>query len=195
MLDVVSWPAVDDARATPASPRAAPGDDDDGAFLTCVDRIAAAMACRLRPQRVVLVRVLRWFDHRWLRPPGHKVTPPPFTAARIASECHWARRADGAYEVAAGAACLHRPRRRGRDDDDARRLLDAPDAGLFVWYSSGSATDRKGSVITYAVTGRATVPWFAALVPAPHRWRASIVKGLALDDVAELLTHPLPVVA
>ena len=186
---------------------------DDDAYMACVERIVAGMVFRFRPVRVCIVRVKRWFDHRWLRfsgvgrvpfdsPfPSHpgvaldevyadQLTFPPFAPTRIASEVHWSRRADGDYELIDDGFRVHRSERARSAANLHRRVVDVTDAALFVWFSSGDARDARGSVMVHSVCDGAPLPWFVSLVRRAGRWDAAEVKGLGRQEVRELLEHP-----
>jgi hypothetical protein len=186
---------------------------DDDAYVACVERIVAGMVFRFRPARVCVVRVKRWFDHRWLGFSGKgrvpfdspflldpgvaldevyadQLTFPPFAPTRIASEDHWSRRADGDYERIDDGFRVHRSERTHSATNLHRRVADVTDAGLFVWFSSGDVRDGRGSVMVHSVCDGAALPWFVSLVLRDGRWDAAEVKGLGRQEVRELLEHP-----
>jgi hypothetical protein len=169
-------------------PRAGHTAADDPQFVTCVDRIVAALAFRFRPRLLCLVRIQSWFDHRWLRGGAAALTFPAFPSARIAAEHHFARVDDGSYEPVDDPRPVHHRTVKRCDVRSYTR------SGLFVWYSSDTARNRRGSVLTYAVSEHGALPWFASLVPRDDApWRALVVKGLEPGDVTDLMTHPLAV--
>lgn len=186
---------------------------DDDAYVACVERIVAGMVFRFRPGRVCVIRVKRWFDHRWLRfsgkgrvpfdapSPSHpgvaldevyadQLTFPPFAPTRIASEHHWSRRADGDYELIDDGFRVHRSDRAHSATNLHRRVADETDGALFVWFSSGDARDGRGSVMVHSVCDGVPLPWFASLVQSDGRWDVAEVKGLGRQEVRELLDHP-----
>lgn len=186
---------------------------DDVAYVECVERIVAGMVFRFRPERVCVVRVKRWFDHRWLRFSGNgrvpfdspslshpgvaldevyadQLTFPPFAPTRIASEHHWSRRADGDYDLIDDGFRVHGSQRTHSATNIHRRVADVTDAGLFIWFSSGDARDGRGSVMVHSVCDGVPLAWFVSLVRRDGRWDAAEVKGLGRQEVRELLEHP-----
>lgn len=187
--------------------REAPG------FVDAVDRVVAGLVFRYRPQLVCLVRIRRWFDHRWLgfsgrgrvffdspfpKHPGvsldefhqEQLTFPPFAPTRVAAEQHWIRKNDGDYAVTPSRFQIHRPLRQHSSSNLQRRVVDLTDSALFVWRSSTSATDARGSMLVYIVNAGTTIPWFASMRSTAERWALSEVKGLGRVEVSELLEHP-----
>jgi hypothetical protein len=186
---------------------------DAVAFADGVDRVVAGLVFRYRPPLVCIVRVRRWFDHRWLTfsgkgrvffdPPWpshvgvaldefhqQQLTFPPFPPTRVATEHHWQRASDGSYAQVVGRFRVHRLQRRRSSSNLQRRVADVADPALFVWFSSTSAKDTRGSILVYIVNDGSTIPWFAALRVDASGWTLGDVKGLGRAEVAELLDHP-----
>jgi hypothetical protein len=188
------------------------GDDAPG-FVDSVDRVVAGLAFRYRPHLVGIVRIRRWFDHRWLRFSGKgrvffdspfladpavsldefrqdQLTFPPFVPTRVAAEHHWERTTSGSYARMLRRFQIHRPQRQHSESNLQRRIADLTDSALFIWLSSASTTHRHGSVLVYIVNAGTTVPWFASMRTGSSGWRLGSVKGLGRAEVQELLDHP-----
>jgi hypothetical protein len=187
--------------------------DDASGFLDGVDRIVAGLVFRYRPQLVCLVRIRKWFDHRWLGfsgigrvffdPPWPKhpgvsldscrrgqLTFPPFTPSRVAGELHWERQHGGSYARAPARFLIHRSERQHSSWNLQRRILDITDSALFVWFSSTSAKDGRASMLVYIANDGATIPWFASMNRDVNAWALADVDGLGRVEVQELLQHP-----
>lgn len=187
--------------------------EDAPGFIDAVDRVVAGLVFRYRPPLVCIVRIRRWFDHRWLSfsgmgrvffdPPWswhigialeefhqEKLTFPPFAPTRVATEHHWQRRTDGDYEVGPGDFQVHRSRRRRSAANLQRRVADLTESALFVWFSSTSQSDKRGSMLVYIVNDGATIPWFASMQMNATGWALGDVKGLGRVEIAEFLEHP-----
>lgn len=185
----------------------------DAGFLDCVDRVVAGLVFRYRPRLVCIVRIRRWFDHRWLSfsgkgrvffdPPWpshvgvsldefhqEKLTFPPFAPTRVATEHHWERTSEGNYARAAERFRIHSAERQHSSANLQRRVADLTDSALFVWFSSTSEKDERGSMMVYVVNGGVTIPWFASMRPAHTGWTLGEVRGLGRAEVQELLDHP-----
>jgi hypothetical protein len=85
---------------------------------------------------------------------------------------------------------VHRPERQHSSNNLQRRITDLTDSALFVWFSSTSAKDTRGSMLVYVVNGGVTIPWFASMKCDSSTWSLGEVKGLGRPEVQELLQHP-----
>lgn len=182
-------------------------------FVDAVDRVVAGLVFRYRPPLVALVRIRKWFDHRWLRfsglgrvfvdPPWpshagvalrehhqEQLTFPPFAPTRIAGESHWLRSAGGGYTLAADPPRIHRLERQHSSANLQRRVAGVAATALYVWFSSSSASDGRGSMLVYAVNAGEAIPWFASMRADAGTWSLGEVKGLGRAEIAELLEHP-----
>ncbi len=190
-------------------PRTALEPRDDPAFLAVVDQIIAALARRDRPDEVYLVPIDNWFDHKWLGysgsgvvafPQGYpwvlvakeehrqdRLTFPPFAPNRVVAQYLFCRVAEGAYEEHAPARLIHRRQRQRSAMNLHRRVADFTRSGLFVWYSSGSAANRRGSVLVYSAYEGAVVGWYAGFSDR-RGWRVDRVEGIDRDTVVSLAT-------
>jgi hypothetical protein len=189
-------------------------DDADG-FADAVDRMIAGLCFRYRPELACVIRIKRWFDHRWLGFSGKgrvrfsfwtgmrgdrdvalhpfrqdRLTFPPFTPNRVASEDHWERWLDGNYSRVPRHMRVHRPWREHSAYNLHRRVADVTSSGLFVWFSSTSAADRRASVMVYIVDGDTIAPWFAAMHERDGAWTLGEIDGLGRLEIQELLDHP-----
>ena len=118
------------------------------------------------------------------------MTFPSFAPRRIAAEHHWERQGDGSYARAAARFRGHRPEQQHSSANLQRRIADLTDSALFVWFSSRSAKDARGSMLVYIVNGGTTIPWFASMTSDAGEWTLGEVKGLGRAEVHELLHHP-----
>ncbi len=189
--------------------------EDYAGFVEAVDRVLAGLCFRFHPELVCVIRIKRWFDHRWLgfsgkgrvKYPVHtglrgdpvalldafrqdQLTFPPFTPNRVAAEHHWERWLDGNYGRVPRHVRVHRPWRARSATNLHRRVADVTNSGLFTWFSSTSAVDRRASLLVYVVHDGTTTPWFASLRSEDGRWVLGDVSGLGRLEVQELLDYP-----
>jgi hypothetical protein len=159
---------------------------DASGFLDKVDLVVAGPVFRYAPQLVCLVRIHKWFDHGWLGfsgkgrvffdPPWpshagvsldefhqEQLTFPPFAPSRVTSERHWVRQSDGRYALGEAPFRVHSSERRRSSSNLQRRIVELTDSGLFVWFSSSSLSDTRGSILVYSVHAGSTIPWFASI--------------------------------
>jgi hypothetical protein len=188
------------------------GDDAPG-FADSIDHVIAGLVFRYRPELVCVVRIQRWFDHRWLGfsgkgriffdPPWpshvgvaldefhqEQLTFPPFAPTRVGAEHHWERTREGNYVRAPGRFEIHCAERKHSSANLQRRVADLADSALYVWFSSTSASAQRGSVMVYVVNAGTTIPWFVAIEQRADAWVLGDVKGLGRAEVRELLEHP-----
>jgi hypothetical protein len=180
---------------------------DDPAFLAVVDSILANLSLRDRPDDVYVVHIDNWFDHKWLKysgsgvvafPQGYpyilvakdphwqeKMTFPPFTPNRVVAQYLFARLPDGTYEEQAPPRLVHGQARQASAENLHRRVADFSRSGLFVWYSSGSASNRRGSILVYQARDGVVDGWYAGFVERGG-WRLDQVKGMERTIVDSL---------
>ncbi|HEY1818003.1 MAG TPA: hypothetical protein VGG74_36925 [Kofleriaceae bacterium] len=189
--------------------------DDAEGFVEAVDRVLAGVCFRFQPELACVIRIRRWFDHRWLRFSGNgrvrfpffsglrgspdvsldpfrqdRLTFPPFTPNRVASEIHWGRWLDGNYALVPRHVRVHRPWREHSAHNLHRRVADFTSSGLFVWFSSTSAADCRASLLVYIVSDGVTIPWFASLLERDGAWQVGEIDGLGRLELQELLDWP-----
>ncbi len=180
--------------------------DDDPAFLACVDRIIAGLVEWKAPEQVYLVRIVNWFDHKWLRFSGigrvpfdglsihtaldefsqEQVTFPPFTPNRVVAQHCYRRTARGEFEEDAPACLVHRTSRAHSAENLQRRVADFSRSAVFVWFSSHSVANRHGSVMAYTVRSRHVGAWYAAF-SYDAGWRLGRVKGVSRPLIQSFL--------
>jgi hypothetical protein len=180
---------------------------DDSAFLAAVDRIIASIVTRDRPEEVYLVHIDNWFDHKWLRYSGYGAVPfhgglsihtakkehyqdyltfPPFTPNRVVAQYLFCRVADCDYEEQAMPYLIHRRERERSSRNLNRRVARFSGSALFVWYSSGSISSRRGSVMVYSAREGDTHAWYACFSDR-QGWQLDQVKGTDRNAVASLI--------
>lgn len=181
---------------------------DDPAFLSVVDQILAALVSRDDPAEVYLVHIDNWFDHKWLTYSGYGVVPfytsnggalkehrqdqltfPPFTPNRVVAQYLFCRVTGGGYEEQAMPYLIHRRERQRSSKDLHRRVADFSHSALFVWYSSGSTSSRRGSILVYGVRKGDVGGWYAGFSDRDG-WRLDQVKGLDRNTVGSLMVAP-----
>lgn len=190
-------------------PRCYPELNDDPAFLALVDRIVTGLITGGRPEEVYLIRIDNWFDHKWLtfsgigrvnfqhpspRHPGvaldefraDRVTFPPFNPNRVRSQIYFCRTTKNYYEEQAPARLVHRPERQHSARNLNHRVADFSDSAVFIWYSSETANNRRGSVMAYSVHVNDVSTWFASF-SRDGEWRLDRVKGANRNEVEALL--------
>jgi hypothetical protein len=185
---------------------------DDPAFLAVIDRIVEGLAARAQPQDIRVIAIDNWFGPKWLRysgkgvvafPYGYsagivvalddhyqdKLTFPPFTRNRIVSEHYFARLGNDIYEEQCPASLGHRRRWRWREQKLHRRVAGFSSSGLFVWYSSRTASNDQASLLVYTSSAEQVSGWYAGFARV-NRWHIGQVKGINRDALCALVGSP-----
>ena len=192
------------------TPRCYPETNDDPAFLACVDRIITANVARSQPEEVYVVRIDNWFDHKWLTFSGKgvvffdfgglrnqddvaldefhmdQVTFPPFNMNRVRSQTYFCRTTKGCYEEQCPLHLIHRTDRHHSARHLTRRVVEFAKSAVFVWFSSETIGNGRGSVMVYSVCEGIVLAWFASF-RREQRWQLLRVKGVSREDVKEMV--------
>jgi hypothetical protein len=162
--------------------------DDDPAFLGCVDRIIAGLIERYAVEDVYVMRIANWFDHKWLAFSfrQERFTVPPFTPNRVVTQHYFGRTSRGDFEEQSPSWLVHRPERERSSKNLRRRLADLSESAVFVWFSSHSAANGRGSIMTCIVCPETAGAWYAGFRYA-EGWRLDRVEGTSRTDVESIL--------
>jgi hypothetical protein len=148
-----------------APPPAAPG--DDGWFIEIVHRVIAGELDAKPVEELFIVRIDNWFDHKWRNFSGRDLgaisvwqggaatTFPPFSPNRVIAQHHYGERP--------GEVLIHPKERRPSRDNLNRRILDAYRSALFVWFSSNTSANRRGSLMVYRAENADVSSWYCSL--------------------------------
>ncbi len=186
---------------------------DDPAFLTVVDRIVAKLCDQHRFEEVHLIHIDNWFDHKWLSYSGcgvvafqggyywletakketwqEQLTFPPFNPNRVVAQFQFVRIAEHQYEEQAPPYLIHSRKRKSSAKNLNRRVTDFCQSGLFVWYSSGTATNLRGSIMVYRVLNGEVATWYASFSQRGG-WQLDQVKGIHREQVLSLTMSVMP---
>jgi TPR repeat protein len=180
-------------------------DGDDKTFVACIEGVIATMVSEIKPMDLYVVRVNKWFDHKWLGYsgkgrvayfgfPGEKVdtalgeffqeqlTFPPFNPKQISAELHWKCLPNGTYQKAEKSRRLHKRILRSSSSNLVNYVSSFSKSGAFVWFSSNTDTNKQGSLMVYGVTGGETSGWYASLQDN-NGWKVNRVKGIDQEIV------------
>lgn len=183
---------------------------DDPTFLAMVDRVIAGLVQNEQPDDVHLVHLNNWFGPKWLKysgrgvvafPEGYDVdilvalddhyqeqlTFPPFARNRVVAQYYFCRLANGDYEEQSPQVPVHRRSWRWKEQTLHRRVANVTKSGLFIWYSSGSVTNGKGSLLVYATRDNAVAAWYAGFTERDAGWQLDRVKGTDRTFVSSLI--------
>ena len=181
-----------------------PNNSDDPVFLTALNGMPANLVAAYQLGEVHFIRINRWFDHKWLGFSGNarvgydrglpwidtsldpvwreKLTFPPFNPNRVLEQISYMR-VENVYEKNNDARTIHNPRRNHSSSNLQNRIAEFTKSGLFVWFSSDTASLDHASVMSYGVEGDSVQSWFASFQKLENTWNVRRVKGVAEADV------------
>src|SRR5262249_40323962 len=137
------------------------------------------------PSELWVIQIDNWFDHKWLQFSGvgivefqfhglmnrfdaaldefyrEKLTFPPFTPNRVLGQWSYVRSGAG-YTEAPLPNLPHATEKRRSELNLQRRVQDFSQSACFVWYSSNTRLNGKGSVMVYRTEVQKIENWFAA---------------------------------
>ena len=146
-----------------------PDPTDHAAFVSMIERTIARLDQDNDPAEVFIIEIKNWFDHKWLKFSGigrvsfhssrdshpqvalaefyqKKITFPPFTPNRVLREQCWA------YDTSKRRNLVHRKLRQNSARNLQRRVTQFTTSALFVWFSSGTSANDRGSLMVYQAT-------------------------------------------
>lgn len=180
-----------------------PTDDPD--FVAMVERIAVGLFKQSDCDEVFIVEIKNWFDHKWLKFSGigrvpfdhplashpqvaldaffrKKITFPPFTPNRILRQ-QW-HPVDPAMER---RFPVHNTNLRQQSCRNLqRRVVQHATSALFVWFSSGTKTNDRGSLMVYQVQHGGVSTWYASFRRTSD-WVLDRTKEISKDAVESLM--------
>ncbi|HLJ87036.1 MAG TPA: hypothetical protein VKZ53_09435 [Candidatus Angelobacter sp.] len=184
------------------------GETDDPYFIQYLASLVNGLLKKNSPKGLWIIQIDNWFDHRWLRFSGlgvvdfhfpafmnlydaaldefyqDKLTFPPFTPNRILSQ--WAFARVGDHYVETPTDVPHRWKKQSSGENLHRRVQDFSRSGCFVWYSSNTVANGRGSVMVYTVADHRIECWFAGF-KRHEEWKLHTTKGIPREEVNELL--------
>jgi len=173
-------------------------DTDDDDFLAISERLLVSEIGAYTPLEVYLVKIDGWFDTKWLGFSGKVLgalgvwntpsTIPPFHPNRVVSEMHFKHTKSEAYERSATQA-LHilQP----SASNIQRTVRGISESAVFLWYSSGTASQDRGSTMLYGTKDGCVYGWYASF----HRrskWVLDRHRGISPLEINHLLSQEAP---
>jgi hypothetical protein len=177
---------------------------DDPEFIELVERISVRTFKQGDFDEVFIIEIKNWFDHKWLKFSGigrvpfdsvrdshpqvaldefwrEKITFPPFTPNRVLrQQRHPAR------ELDRGAPPHDTERRKRSCWNLQRRITQYAKSALFVWFSSGTKSNDRGSLMLYQVRDGSVSAWYASFRKV-DRWVLHLTKGVTREEIEMLM--------
>jgi hypothetical protein len=186
------------------------GQTDDPSFIELLNSLVGGLLADLSPERFWIIQIDNWFDHKWLRFSGSggivspipipfdrfetvkaefyqdKLTFPPFTPNRVLSQWSYVRTSAG-YTETPFPALPHSTERKHTNENLHSCVQDFDRSALFLWYSSNTLANGRGSVMVYNSEVDRFKSWFAAF-KRQREWVLYATKGASSSKVERLLS-------
>jgi len=176
------------------------GEQDDFDFIGLVQNLVLNLIEEHSPDEAFAVCIDNWFDHKWLKFSGKgvvkfpvrgvgspdtcgleiesalsefyqdKITFPPFSPNRILKQQYFKRRGVDVKDY------IHRDLKESSSTNLQRRITQYSQSGVFVWYSSKTKINDRGSMMVYTVKGEQWTTWYASFLKK-EVWKLDRVKG------------------
>lgn len=181
-------------------PKIEPRATDAVNFIASINKIISSLIDSYRFDDVFMIRIDNWFDHKWLNYSGksvvqfqdsqliesalqdewrEKITVPPFNPNRVLSEMFF-----GINSSVGTDKTLHTVK--ASNDNIHNRIINFSTNGLFIWYSSETERNQKGSVMIYKVQQGKVETFYVSFENNKH-WKAKQVKGITTTELTNLL--------
>jgi hypothetical protein len=168
--------------------------DDDAGFHDRVQWIVSGCIKQYKPAEVYVIRIRDWFDYKWCyfsgkmlgavgRSKFRDLTLPPFVPNRVVSQDHYDQVAEGVYK-GSDAPPLHI--RQPSEANFRRFIRRTTNDGTAVWFSSGSKTTGRGSVMVYNVSPEMKFGWHVAFLRKAE-WQIEKVTFTSIAVIEGLL--------
>jgi hypothetical protein len=174
---------------------------DSSDLIVLINQIISSMVFQYKINDLYYVRIKNWFNHKWLNFSGigtvpfesggmfefdmvskekwqDEITVPPFNPNRILSETYVIR--DRSENNSLEKFSLHK--KTNSQNNLQNRIFNYSQNGIFVWYSSNSEINKRGSLMVYRVQGKTIETFYASLVQ-DHKWRIIQSKGIGLNEL------------
>jgi hypothetical protein len=179
--------------------------------MDTVTRVLERLAVQSHPVGRYVVKIDNWFDHKSLNFSGkgrvglyygalpepdialdefwqNKITFPPFNPRRVKGEWYFARKTHSKYLPSLDTSLVHRRRLESSANNLHMRITDFSKSAVFVWCSSNTKVNRRGSIMVYEATGSDVSSWYAGFC-LKDEWQLSQTKGISREAVLPLMLH------
>ncbi len=119
------------------------------------------------------------------------LTFPPFNPKQKGLMHYWSRYENGNYGGIDKPRWPPRAFKKPSNRNMQNRVASFTDSGLFVWFTSNTETNQKGSIMVYRVEDGRTEAWYASLSNNVG-WKVDKVKGISKESVEDWFYSPAP---
>jgi hypothetical protein len=183
---------------------------DDPDFIELLNALLRGLLTTHVPAELWIIQIDNWFDRKWLQFSGlgivdfqwhglinrfdaaldefyqDRLTFPPFPPNRVLGQWSYVKGSVG-YTEAPLPILPHPTQRRRSEQNLQRRVQDFSQSACFLWYSSNTRANGKGSVMVYRTEAHKVENWFATF-NRDKSWTLHATKGASRNEVQQLLT-------
>jgi len=178
-------------------------DGDAQDFIKSINKVMFGLIEKFQINEVCLVRIKNWFDHKWLNYSGksviqfqggaglidsslknewrEKITVPPFNPNRVLSETFFRMKPT---ENKMFEKPLHITK--NSNDNIHNKISIFTKNGLFIWYSSDTVNNQKGSLMIYRVQDD-IISTFYASFENNSGWKIKQTKDIPVSELTSYI--------
>jgi len=174
---------------------------DDSDFIDLIETFVERLLASISPSDLYLIKIDSWFDFKWRGFQGKllgaagirafdKLRIPPFIPDRVLEQRHFERDNGGYYE---GSEPLLHFYQSSSDNLTRKTIYAATEPRLFLWYSGGTQTTKRGSIMTYIVEKSNQRTFYIGLTKKIV-WQTLKTDGISRNEAKSLLEQPTGVI-
>ena len=118
---------------------------------------------------------------------GTKSTFPQFTPNRVISQDFYRKDLNGPYVLEKDGPWVHSSARQRSAANLHKRIATHNNSCLFVWFSSNTLANRRGSLMVYRAYGRVITSWYSSF-SCEAEWRLVRTQGISHQYLSNWLT-------
>ena len=167
--------------------------EDDPQFVRIVTSIIDNLAENHSPEIITAIQIDNWFNFRWLGFSGKiqgalgfwysELRIPPFNPNRVKNQKVCQLKESGKHEeISVPLQLIKQPSPKNLH----RKLKNSIDSGLFLWWSSNTVVNSKGSIMLNTQIKEDSSSWFASFEREPD-WRINKTKGIPVSQLKHFI--------
>jgi hypothetical protein len=115
---------------------------------------------------------------------GNQLRVPPFNPKRVVSQDLYRKDAHGNYSLDENGPAIHTDHDQRNRTNLPPRVANASESCLFVWFSSNSRANLRGSLMIYRADSERATSWYAGF-SFEGRPRIVRAEGIARQQLLE----------
>ena len=177
------------------------GDAND--FIIILNKMIIRLVDKFQIGEICLIKIKNWFDHKWLNYSGksvvqfhggaglietslnnewrEKITVPPFNPNRVLSELFF-------RNLKTDNKMFEKTLHTWKDSNDnvQNRISKYTKDGMFIWYSSDTEINQKGSLMVYIVQEDEIKTFYASFINK-NGWKINRAKNASVSELESFL--------